>query len=195
MRIILALALLFGIWTEAVAQQAGNYVLRAGDTIEVSVWNDPGLNRKLMIAPDGMISFPLAGYIRAAGLTIPALEKELTNRLRKNYKTDPKLSVTLADVGEGTASASSEIFITGEVNKPGNYAITPGMNIMQAIALSGGLGKFASKSKIQIHRRVHGTEQVFLFNYGDFESGKNLAGNIVVQPGDVIVVPERGLFN
>ena len=192
MRIILALALLLGIWTEAVAQQAGNYVLRAGDTIEVSVWNDPGLNRKLMIAPDGMISFPLAGYIRAAGLTIPALEKELTNRLRKNYKTDPKLSVTLSDVGEGTASASSQIFITGEVNKPGNYAITPGMNIMQALALSGGLGKFASKSKI--HRKVHGTEQVFLFNYGDFESGKNLEGNIVLQPGDVIVVPERGIF-
>jgi polysaccharide export outer membrane protein len=189
MRVIFALAVLLGICTGVTAQ---DYVLRAGDTIEVSVRYDPSLNRKVMVAPDGRISFPLAGYIRAAGLTIPGLEKELSNRLRKNFKTDPQVSVTLADVGEGTGS---QIFITGEVNKPGNYTFNPGTSVMQAIALSGGLSKFAAKSRIQIHRRVAGSEQVLLFNYSDFESGKNLGGNIILQPGDVIVVPERGLFN
>src|SRR6516165_1106676 len=104
MRIVFALAVLLGICTEAMAQQSQDYVLRAGDTVEVSVRFDPSLNRKLMVAPDGRISFPLAGYIRAAGLTIPGLEKELSNRLRKNFKTDPQVSVTLADVGEGTGS-------------------------------------------------------------------------------------------
>jgi len=66
---------------------------------------------------------------------------------------------------------------------------------MQAIALSGGLGKFASKSRIQIHRNVGGREEVFVFNYSDFLSGKNLESNIPLKPGDLIVVPERGLFN
>jgi polysaccharide export outer membrane protein len=70
----------------------------------------------------------------------------------------------------------------------------PGMSVMQAITMSGGLGKFAAKSRIQIHRRVGGNEQVLLFDYSDFLSGKNGASDIILQPGDVIVVPERGLF-
>jgi polysaccharide export outer membrane protein len=65
---------------------------------------------------------------------------------------------------------------------------------MQAIALSGGLGRFAAGGRIQIHRRVAGQERVFVFDYDAFASGKNLEGNIPLQPGDVIVVPERGLF-
>jgi polysaccharide biosynthesis/export protein len=192
MRIILALALLLGVCAQAVAQQQESYALQVGDSLDVSVWQDPSLNRKVVIAPDGMISFPLVGHVRAAGLTTQALEGLLSKRLRKNYQTDPQVTVMLSEVGEGTGS---QVFITGEVNKPGNYPIKPGMSVMQAIALSGGLSKFAAKSRIQIHRKVAGSEQVFLFDYSGFESGKNLEGDIPVQPGDVIVVPERGLFN
>jgi polysaccharide export outer membrane protein len=94
-------------------------------------------------------------------------------------------------LSEVTTGASSQVFVTGQVNNPGTYPITSGMTVMQAIALSGGFGKFAAKGRVQIHRR----EQVFLFDYSDFESGVNTAGNIPLQPGDVIVVPERGLFN
>src|SRR6478735_2518600 len=100
MRIVFALAVMLGMCTSgAAAQQAQNYALQPGDTIEVSVWNEPSLNRKLVIAPDGMISFPLVGYIRASGMTIPAFESELSKRLRKNYTTEPQITVTLSEVG------------------------------------------------------------------------------------------------
>ena len=189
MRALLMLLVL--LCTPAAAQQA-SYGLQPGDKIDISVWQDPSLNRQAVIAPDGMLSFPLVGHIHAAGMTIQALEKELAKRLRKNYQTPPQVTVMLSAI---TESPSSQIFVTGQVNKPGPYAITPGMSVMQAIAMSGGLGKFAAKSRIQIHRRTGGDEQVLLFNYSDFESGQNLGGDITLQPGDVIVVPERGLFN
>ena len=192
MRFIFALAVMLGVCTGAPAQQAKNYALQPGDSVEVSVWQDQRLNRTIVVGPDGMISFPLVGHIRAAGMTVQALESLLSKQLRKNYQTDPQVTVTLSEVGLGTGS---QVFITGEVNKPGPVSITTGTSVMQAIAMSGGLGRFAAKSRIQIHRKVAGSEQVLLFNYSDFESGKNLEGNIALQPGDVIVVPERGLFN
>jgi polysaccharide export outer membrane protein len=193
MRIVFLLAvLLLWVCTSASAQQAQGYVLQPGDSVQVSVWQDQRLNRTIVVAPDGMISFPLVGHIRAAGMTVQALESLLSKQLRKNYTTDPQVTVTLAEVIEGTGS---QVFITGEVNKPGTYSIKTGTSVMQAIAMSGGLGRFAAKSRIQIHRKVAGSEQVLLFNYSDFESGKNLGGDIALQPGDVIVVPEKGLFN
>jgi polysaccharide biosynthesis/export protein len=190
MRIILPLIVLL-LCIPAFAQQSGGYALQPGDKIEISVWQDPSLSRQIVIAPDGMISLPLVGHIRAAGLTLQALEKTLSKSLSKNYKTTPQVTVMLSEV---TSGGSSQVFVTGQVNQPGTYPITSGMTVVQAIALSGGLGKFAAKSRIQIHRRVSGGEKVFLFDYSEFESGSNLKGNIPVQPGDVIVVPERGLF-
>jgi polysaccharide export outer membrane protein len=192
MRILFVLAVLLGLCTAAAAEQAKGYILQPGDSVEVSVWQDQRLNRTIVVAPDGMISFPLVGHLRAAGMTVQALESLLSKQLRKNYTTDPQVTVTLAEVIEGTGS---QVFITGEVNRPGTYSIKTGTSVMQAIAMSGGLGRFAAKSRIQIHRKVAGSEHVLLFNYSDFESGKNLGDNIALQPGDVIVVPERGLFN
>ena len=191
-RILLALAVLMGVCPHASAQQPENYTLQPGDNVEVSVLQDPTLNRRVVVAPDGMISFPLVGHIHAAGLTTQSLEKELSRRLRKNYQTDPQVTVMLSEVN---SALGPQVFITGEVNKPGNYSLAPGTSVLQAIALSGGFSRFAAKSRIQIHRKVAGSEQVFLFDYSDFESGKSLEGNIPLEPGDVIVVPERGLFN
>ena len=177
--------------TPPAQQHSQGYALQPGDELDISVWQDPSLNRQTVIAPDGMISFPLIGQVKAAGKTIPTLEKEFSKRLSKNYQTPPQVTITLSAVREGSGSL---VYITGEVNKPGPYPLTPGMSVMQAIAMSGGLGRFAAKSRIQIHRRVRGAEQVFLFDYGDFLSGSNPASDIVLEPGDVIVVPERGLF-
>lgn len=172
------------------AQQA-NYALQPGDTIEVSVLQDPTLNRQIVIGPDGTISFPLAGHIRASGLTTEVLESTIAKKLSKNYQTPPQVTVMLANVGNG---GENRIYVTGEVNKPGPYPMSPGTSVMQAIALSGGLGRFAATSRIQIHRRAAGKDEVLLFDYDAFESGKNVEGDILLEPGDVIVVPEKGLF-
>ena len=184
-----------GLWacllsSGAQAQEPG-YALQPGDTLEVSVLQDPTLNRTVVVAPDGKISFPLAGHIRAEGMTAAALEKTLASKLKKNYQTEPQVTVMVVSVSR---NLENRVYLTGEVNKPGPYEISPGTSVMQAIALAGGLGRFAASSRIQIHRRAGGAPQVFTFDYGAFESGKNLAGDIPLKAGDVIVVPEKGLF-
>jgi polysaccharide export outer membrane protein len=190
MRILLIILALLSVVGVARAQDT-SYTLQPGDSLEVSVLQDPTLNRKLVVGPDGAISFPLAGHLKAAGLTVQELENTLSKKLGKNYQTPPQVTVMLGEIKE---EFENRVYITGEVNKPGPYPIKPGTSVMQAIAISGGLGRFAAKSRIQIHRRVAGKDQVYLFDYEDFESGKNLEGDIPLQAGDVIVVPEKGLF-
>ena len=146
-----ALAVLIGVCAQAVAQQQENYTLQPGDSLEVSVLQDPTLNRRVVVAPDGMISFPLVGHIRAAGMTTQALEGLLSKRLRKNYQTDPQVTVMLSEVKvragfPGIRNRRSE--------QTWELPDKPGTSVMQAIALSGGLSQFAAKSRIQIHRKV-----------------------------------------
>lgn len=190
MRVLLTLLLLiFGLGTHAKAQ-----TLQPGDTLEISVWQDSKLDRRVVIGPSGMISFPLAGHIRAGGLTPQALEKALGNRLKANY-TD-RLDITVALVSsDKDEERKPRVFVTGEVLKPGPYTMPKNTSLMQAITLAGGLGPFAAKRRIQIHRKVDGVESLFVFDYAAFISGTDMSGNVEIQGGDVIVVPERGLLS
>ena len=86
------------------------------------------------------------------------------------------------------------VYVTGEVNKPGNVQIDRKTTVLQAIALGGGLGPFAAKKRIQVRRKQNGTEVMFPFNYDDVEEGRDITGNIFLKDGDVIVVPEKGIF-
>jgi polysaccharide export outer membrane protein len=190
MRILLALGLLLGCFTAASAQ-----TLRPGDTISISVLQDPKLDRQVLIGPDGMIALPLAGHLKAGGLSPQALEAALKNRLQKNYN-DP-LDITVALISSGTSADDSKprIYMTGEILKPGPYVLVQKINLMQAIAQAGGLGPFAARQRIQVRRKIDGAESVYYFDYNAFETGTDLTGNIDLRGGDVIVVPERGLFN
>ena len=196
MRIVLALAFLCGFLTGAVAQ-----TLQPGDTIAVSVYQDSKLDRQIVIGPTGMISFPLAGQIKASGLTTEALESTLKARLKDKFTTDLDVNVTLVAtrVDPRTDSRIEEdlkprIFVTGEVLRPGPFVLRTRTNVLQAIALSGGFGLFAAKQRIQIRRQIDGREVMFLFDYSAFQSGRNVENNIDLAPGDVVIVPERGLF-
>jgi polysaccharide export outer membrane protein len=160
---------------------------------------DPKLDRTVVVDPLGEIAFPLAGHIRARGLTPVALENILKNKLKPNYK-DEALDVTVAianapkDIPED--DLKPKFFITGEVIKPGSYVIRQPTTLMQAIALAGGVGPFAAKQRIQVRRRVAGgDETIYMFNYRAYEAGADLEGNIPLRAGDVIMVPERGLFD
>ena len=186
MRVLLGLLLACAFSTAAAGQE-----LQVGDVIEVTVYQDPKLNRQVVVGPTGMISFPLAGHIQAGGTTPRALESALRSRLRGKYATDLDITVSLVTRDEGQ---KPRIFVTGEVNRPGSHVVQPGVTVLQAIALSGGLGPFAAKQRIQILRRVAGEETVHVFNYRAFESGQDVKGNIELHAGDVIIVPERGLF-
>jgi polysaccharide biosynthesis/export protein len=193
MRITIVLACL-AIWATAAHAET----LKPGDSLSISVLQDPKLDRAVVVDPSGEIAFPLAGHIRARGLTPEALEKILINKLKDNYKDD-HLDVTVAitnapkDIPE--EDLKPKIFVTGEVIRPGSYVIRQPTTLMQAISLAGGIGPYAAKRRIQVRRRVpSGDETIFVFDYKAYEAGSDLEGNIALRAGDVIMIPERGLF-
>ena len=191
-RALLALLLFCGFATSASAQLEP---LRPGDKIQISVWQDPKLDRTVIVGPDGMISFPLAGHIKASGKTPQALEDVLRGRLQKNYSGPLDVTVSLAAVNiEEEVESKPRVYITGEVLKPGPYVVKPAINVMQAIALAGGLGPFAARQRIQLHRKINGVDSIFIFNFNAYVAGTDTADNISLKSGDIIIVPERGLF-
>src|SRR6516165_3120492 len=178
----------------AVCMPAANAVtLKVGDSLSISILQDPKLDRTVLVDPNGEIAFPLAGHIRARGLTPQALENILRDKLKPNYQ-DENLDITVAvanapkDIPE--EDLKPKIFVTGEVAKPGSIVVRQPTTVMQAIALAGGLGPFAAKRRIQVRRRAPGgDESIFMFNYRAYEAGDDVEGNIVLRAGDVIVVP------
>jgi polysaccharide biosynthesis/export protein len=200
MRRLIALVLFLALRSAAQAQTAAPtpVTLKPGDTLNISVLQDPKLDRSVVVDPNGQIAFPLAGHITADGLTPQRLEKILRARLKRNYKDDD-LDVTVAlanaakpDIPED--DLKPKIFITGEVLRPGPYPIRQAFTLVQAISLAGGLGPFAAKKRIQIHRGHGADEVIFNFDYKKYESGLDLDANISLQAGDVIIVPERGIL-
>jgi len=169
--------------------------LKAGDTLSISVLQDPKLDRQVIVDAGGQIAFPLAGHIRAEGLSPQALENVLKARLQKNYK-DESLDVTvgLTNVTTPEDDLKPKIFVTGEVQRPGPYVVRQRTTLMQAISLAGGLGPFAAKRRVQVRRQTASGETIFMFDYRAYEAGQDLEGNISLRAGDVILVPERGLF-
>src|ERR1700690_3157140 len=153
MRVLLTLLVFCGFVSSAAAQLEP---LRPGDTLQISVWQDPKLDRKIVVGPDGMISFPLAGHIKAGGLTPQALENVLRTRLQKNYSGPLDVTVALAEVNKDEAvETKPKVYVTGEVLRPGPYIVRPTINVMQAIALAGGLSPFAARQRIQLHRKIN----------------------------------------
>jgi polysaccharide biosynthesis/export protein len=191
MRFLIFVMLLLGYASQAMAQSGA---LQPGDPINISVYQDPKLDRTVVVGPTGMISFPLAGQIRAGGLTPAQLENVLRQRLKGRFTEEPDVTVSLAALRTPEEDLKPRLYITGEVLRPGYYVIRTKIDIMQAIALAGGFSPFAAKRRIQVRRKINGTESIFVFNYDDFFYGTNLADNVGLFPGDVVIVPERGLF-
>lgn len=194
MRVLLCLLFFCGFVTSAAAQVEP---LRPGDTLQISVWQDPKLDRTLVVGPDGYISYPLAGHIRAGGITAQALEGIIRTRIQKNYTGPIDVTVSLAKPNETTEDLSlPRVYVTGEVQKPGPYVIKRVTNVVQAIALAGGLSPFAASRRIQVHRKFEGKDSIFIFNFKDFEAGTSTEenANLNLRSGDIVIVPERGLF-
>ena len=194
MRIVLALLFLGGFATGALAQ-----TIKTGDSLSISVLQDSKLDRQVLVDPSGQIAFPMVGHIRARGLTPQAIENILKEKLKSNYK-DEALDVMVALTGVAKPDIPEEdlkpkIFITGEVIRPGSYVVRQKTTLMQAIALAGGLGPFAAQRRLQVRRRSSlGDEAILAFDYKAYEAGYDLEGNVTLHAGDVIIVPERGLF-
>lgn len=158
------------------------YQLGPEDLIEISVWKEPDLTKQISIRPDGKISYPLIGEVQAAGKSVKQLREEISKRLEK-FVTDAQVTVILLK------TQYYKIYVMGKVNKPGEFMVGRPANVMQALAMAGGLTPFASPGKIVILRRSGGTEQTFPFDYKAVSRGQFLDQNITLLPGDVVVVP------
>lgn len=178
---------------EATAQSAG-YRIQPGDTIAVSVLEDDTLNRQVLVLPDGRISVPLAGSVQAAGTTVEALESSIADRLASNFAVRPSVFVSVTGITE--EDVVFPVYVLGRVGDPGLREVEPGTTLLQAIALAGGLDPFAATKRIQLRRTdpQSGQERLFLFNYNAVERGGAIAQMIALREGDVILVPERRLF-
>jgi polysaccharide export outer membrane protein len=166
------------------AQAVANdkYLLQPGDILEISVWKEPDLQREVLVHPDGRISFPLVGSIMAKGRTIQTVNSSIASRLEK-YIPDPVVTVNLKQM------SGNRIYVVGKVLKPGEFLTNRNVDVMQAIGMAGGLNPFAEGDEILILRRVNGVQQSIPFDYEKVVEGVDLTQNIVLKPGDVVVVP------
>lgn len=186
----------------AAMAQSNNYQISPGDTLSVEVLEDQALNRTLLVLPDGTINFPFAGTVLAGGRTVSQVQDAITTAIADNFAQRPTVFVTVAGVrpsvpstGVAAAPPSIAIFFTGEVAKPGALSVEPGTRLLQAIALSGGFTPFAAVKRIQLRRTLaNGQTQTILINYRALSNGAELRNNFMMQDGDVILAPERRLF-
>jgi len=165
-----------------VSQLEPGYRLGAEDVLLVSVWKDEQLTREVVVRPDGMFSFPLVGDVQAENQTVDDIRGDLVKRLTK-YIPNPNVSVAVTKV------ASYKVYVVGRVNKPGEYVIGHYADVLQALSLAGGLTPFAGENDIKVMRRVRGEQQAIPFRYGDIRKGRALEQNILLQRGDVVMVP------
>jgi len=171
--------------TTAPGQAAGavsdSYVIGPSDVLAVTVWKEPTLSSSLLVRPDGMISLPLLGDVRATGLTPLQLADQITTKLKK-YVQDPNVSVVVSQIH------SKVVYLLGEVARKGPIEMTSGMTLLEAISSAGGLTDYANTKKIYILRDISGTQQKIQVHYKEALKGNGTL-NLVLKPGDTIVVP------
>jgi polysaccharide biosynthesis/export protein len=163
------------------------------------VLEDANLNRQVLVRPDGRISVPMVGDIVAAGQTPEDLKAAITSGLASNFSIAPNVSVALAATAPaavGTGPRLINIYVLGEVNEPGAFELKSGTTLLQALSVAGGLGRFAAEKRIQIRSTDPKTGQEFVrkFNYDSFINGGVAGAVLKLNDGDVIIVPERHLF-
>jgi polysaccharide export outer membrane protein len=182
----------------ALAQQT--YNIRPGDVLRIEVIEDPSLNRSVLVPPDGRIVVPLAGSVQAGGRPVDQVQTDLAALLAPNFASSPSVFVSIERIVEPRAEtaleeATVEVFVLGEAGKSGRVAVPVGTTVLQFFAEMGGFSKFAATKRIQLRRTdASGVEQVYLIDYDAIEKGTSRNGATVLREGDVIVVPQRRLF-
>jgi len=164
------------------SEQNMPYIIGPEDILEIMVWRDPDLTKKVIVRPDGKISFPLIGEVEAGGHTVAWLQEEIRKRIDE-YVPGAVVTVMVLDIKGNT------FFVVGKVGKPGAHKIGRRINIMQALAKAGGLTPFANESGILILRYTDEGQTKISFDYGEVKKGKNIGQNIWLRDGDVVVVP------
>jgi polysaccharide export outer membrane protein len=153
-----------------------------GDVLSVFVWKQPTLSIQVPVRPDGKISYPLIGEVQAAGLTVQQLEEAIVSALKQHIR-ELQVTVSLQEVH------SFRIYVLGEVMRPGMFELSGAVTVVQAIAMAGGFTPFASRSKVIIVNPKMNSDQRRSFDYASFVNGKEGNQNIILHPGDTVLIP------
>lgn len=166
------------------------YLVAPGDVLQVFVWKEAELSREVRVRPDGYLTVPLVGDLFAVGKTLRGLGGELAQQLAK-FVTEPVVTVTLKE------SIALRFFVVGQVGRPGEFPLLGRTTVMQALAIAGGFQEYAKTDEVKILRqeltvaggRARIQEVAIPVNYKVLAEGRALQGDVVLKPGDVIVVP------
>jgi polysaccharide biosynthesis/export protein len=158
------------------------YIIQANDMLEVFVYKEPDLTRKVLVRPDGRISFPLVQDLQAAGSNPGELKERIETRLQE-YLSAPSVTVIVDTI------KSYQVFVVGKVQKPGPIVIEKPITVLQALAFAGGFQEYAKDSEITVVRTNGANSTVLPFNYREVIKGRNSEQNIYLKSGDVVVVP------
>jgi len=164
------------------ASSSKDYVIGVEDVLQISVWKNPDLSVTIPVRPDGKISLPLIDDVPAAGLTPDELKKILSDRWSA-FLSEPEVSVLVKEVN------SFKVYVIGEVARPGELRLKSKLRLLQAIALAGGFTTYADRGKLLVLRDSNGMELRYEINYNKVVSGDKPEDNLVLMPGDTIVVP------
>lgn len=185
-----------------VAFAQSEYSISSGDTLAVEVLEDPSLNRSLLVLPNGTITFPFAGSVQAGGRSPDEVAESIAAGIASNFAASPTVFVTVQALRPRVESLGPQlgptidIFMLGEIGAPGQKRIERGTTVLQALATSGGFTRFAATKRILLRRSnpTTGEQTVSRINYNAIANGASVGSDIVLADGDVIIVPERRLF-
>jgi polysaccharide export outer membrane protein len=166
----------------AAAEVPADYVIGPEDVLGVVFWREADLTVDVTVRPDGRVTLPMLGEMGAAGLRPQELQDRILAAAKK-YVKDPNVAVVVRTIN------SMKVYVTGRVTTPGAQPLKGPLTAMQAIALAGGVTEYADAKNITILRLVNGRTQSYKFNYHDVARGKKLEQNIMLKPGDTVVVP------
>jgi len=174
--------LLFCIFFSAGNCLAGDYKIAPADVLEISIWGEQELTRQLVVRPDGKVSFPLIGDIEVAGKTTTQV-KSLVEKKIQTYIPSASATVIVSQLG------SLQYYVIGKVAKPGMFNVSRKLSVLQALAMAGGLTTFADEDSISVIRYKDGKVLHLPFNYSEMKEGKNLQQDVILERGDVVLVP------
>jgi len=166
----------------AAATSDPDYIIGPEDVLNVNVWKEAEMSGTVPVRPDGKISLPLLNDVQAAGLTPTQLAEQVSEKL-KRYLAQPRVTVVVTKVN------SRRYFVLGEVTRAGAFPLLPNMTVLQALSSAGGFTQFANSKNVYVLRVENGKQNKLPFNYRDVVKGRNAEQNILLKPGDTIVVP------
>lgn len=173
---------------KSIPMETGGYTIGVGDQLSVSVWRNPDISVEVPVRPDGMISVPLIGDIQAAEQQPERLAATIKSKLA-NFIKNPQVTVVVTDAV--SSSFLHRVRVTGAVNQPASLPYNKGMTVMDLVLVSGGLTDFASANDTKLYRIGSAGTKIYKIKLDDILEKGDIQTNFLLQPGDIVTVPER----